>query len=187
MSKLRSDSAWSKLTREQRETLEGWLFEENLGYMEALERAEKEFGIRASLTSLAAFYQRLAEERTQKELLGIKGLAGKIDKIESNWEGLGATAMTLVAKRMLQLAVASPGRVREMASLGRLLVANEAIDIKRRWVELEEEKHEEEMRLKCVQAEKGAEMNDRLRQLAWRYLETAQRERANAAPEEPSI
>ena len=43
MSKLRSDSAWSKLTAEQRETLEGWLFEENIGYKEALERAQKEF------------------------------------------------------------------------------------------------------------------------------------------------
>jgi hypothetical protein len=187
MGKLRSDSAWSKLTSEQRETLEGWLFEENTGYKEALERAQKEFGLAASLTSLADFYQRLAEERMQRELLGVKSMAGKIDKAGVNWEEVGTTAMALVAKRMLQLAVASPGKVRELASLGRLLVANEAIDIKRRWVELEEEKREEEVRNNCEEAERHAGMNERLRELAYRHIETVMRERARESPEEPSI
>ena len=186
MSKLRSDSAWSKTTAESG-TLEGGLFEENIGYKAALERAQQEFGLAPSLGSLAAFYQRLAEERMQRELLGVKSLAGKIDKVEANWEDLGATAMTLVAKRMLQLAVASPGKVRELASLGRLLVANEAIDIKRRWVELEEEKRDEEMQMQCAQAESGAESNTRLIQLAGSHVETARQERAKESPEEPSV
>jgi hypothetical protein len=186
MSKLRADSAWSKLTAEQRETLEGWLFEENIGYREALERAQKEFGVTASTRSLADYYQRLAEERTRRELLGVKGLAGKIDKAGANWEDLGATAMTLVAKRMLQLAVASPGKVREMASLGRLLVANEAIEIKRRWVELEEEKREDALREQGELAESQAEANAKLRELACGLLETAGRERAKISPDKPS-
>jgi len=41
MSKLRSDSKWNELTAEQRDTLEGWLFEENVSYREALERLQK--------------------------------------------------------------------------------------------------------------------------------------------------
>ena len=70
MGKMRADSAWSKLTAEQRETLEGWLFDENIGYKEALERAQKEFGITSSLSSLADFYQRRARERTPERTGG---------------------------------------------------------------------------------------------------------------------
>ena len=186
-SKLRADSAWSKLTAEQRETLEGWLFEENIGYKEALERAQKEFGLASSLTSLAVFYQRLAEERMQKELLGVKSMAGKIGKAGVDWEELGATAMALVAKRMLQLAVASPGKVKELASLGRLLVANETVDIKRRWLELEEERLNEEVIKKCDEAESNANLQASLRRMVANHLETSRRESLKASPEEPSI
>ena len=62
-SKLRSDSTWAGLTSEQRETLEGWLFEENLGYAEVLERVQREFGVTASKSSLSRYYQRLAAVR----------------------------------------------------------------------------------------------------------------------------
>jgi hypothetical protein len=187
MSKLRSDSAWSKLTAEQRETLEGWLFEENIGYKEALEQAQKEFGMSSSLTSLADFYQRLAEERMQQELLGVKSLAGKIDKTGVDRDKLGATAMTLVAKRMLQLAVASPGKVKELASLGRLLVANEAQDIKRRWLELEEERLDEEVIKKCDEAERNANLRASLLRMATNHLETSRSDGTKPSPEEPSI
>jgi hypothetical protein len=49
MNKLRSESVFSQLTPEQVETLEGWLFEENLSYKEALERVQNEFRVEASL------------------------------------------------------------------------------------------------------------------------------------------
>ncbi len=62
--KLRADSNWSGLTGEQRQTLERWLFEENLSYKETLERARKEFGIEASLASLQRFRRRVIKERT---------------------------------------------------------------------------------------------------------------------------
>ena len=137
MSKLRSDSAWAGLSAEQRETLEGWLFEENLGYKEALERAQKEFGVTASLRSVAEYYQRAARERMQEELLSVQATAEVIDKSEVSWADLGATAMTLVAKRMIQLAVESPEKVREIVSLGRILVANEAQTIRRERLEWE--------------------------------------------------
>ena len=44
---MREDSTWSGLTGEQRQKLEGWLFERNLGYAEALQRAHKEFGVQS--------------------------------------------------------------------------------------------------------------------------------------------
>jgi hypothetical protein len=182
MSKLRSDSAWAGLSPEQRETLEGWLFEENLGYKEALERAQKEFGIMASLTSLADFYRRLAQDRMQRELRGIKGMVGEIDKANVDCEALGATAMKLVANRMLQLAVTSPGNVRELVSLGRLLVANQAQDIKRQWLELEWDRIEDADREKTAQMERNLKLQQSLTRMAVNHIEEARRKDAKAVP-----
>src|SRR5713101_6490489 len=47
MRKLREDSTWNGLTGEQRQKLENCLFEQNLGYAEALKRAHKEFGVKS--------------------------------------------------------------------------------------------------------------------------------------------
>ncbi len=72
MSKLRSDSAWSKLTAEPREMLE---------------LAQKEFGLASSLTGLADFYQRLAEERAgAMKKARISGYSGLFqDKLKGGW------------------------------------------------------------------------------------------------------
>jgi hypothetical protein len=51
MRKMRDDSTWNRLTPEQRETLESWLFDENLGYAKTLERVQKEFGVEATIAS----------------------------------------------------------------------------------------------------------------------------------------
>jgi len=67
MRKMREDSTWSLLTPEQRETLEGWLFEENLGYAKTLERVQKEFGVTATMASLGRFYRRRARERAARD------------------------------------------------------------------------------------------------------------------------
>jgi hypothetical protein len=134
------------LTAGQRETLEGWLFEENIGYQEARERLEKEFGMKASMRALSEFYQMTARQRMEKEFRSVKGIGGEIDKLEVELEDLGGTAMILVAKRMIQLAVDSPDKVLEMASLGRVLVANDAQEIRRRWLEMEEDRRERELR-----------------------------------------
>ena len=47
MRKMREDSTWNGLTGEQRQKLQSWLFERNLGYAETLERAHKEFGVQS--------------------------------------------------------------------------------------------------------------------------------------------
>src|ERR1700729_4206459 len=61
MAKLRSDSAWSKLTAEQRGKLECWLFEKHLGYRETLELVRREFGMKM-------YFQRLKGEREAREM-----------------------------------------------------------------------------------------------------------------------
>ena len=49
---MRDDSTWNRLTAEQREKLESWLFDENLGYAETLARVQKDFGVEATISSL---------------------------------------------------------------------------------------------------------------------------------------
>jgi hypothetical protein len=146
MSKIRSDSKWGGLPEEQRETLEGWLFEENLGYGPALERAEKEFGVKGSVRSLAEYYQRRARERLQDELNDTEEIIDQLHSLRGERDDLEATAIALMAKRMVQLSVDSPNNVTELVSIGRVLAAIQAQDIKRRWLEIGEGRYEAEVR-----------------------------------------
>ena len=67
MSKLRGDSTWNQLTPEQRQTLETWLFEQDLGYSETVERLRREFGLRTTVSSVGRFRRRRAAERQTEE------------------------------------------------------------------------------------------------------------------------
>ncbi len=154
--KLRSDSTWAALTSEQRETLEGWLFDENLGYTEVLERAQKEFGITASKTSLIRFYQRAAAERAQREFLDLETTIREMKGLEVNVNEMQSAAMCLITKRLMKLSLESPEKVKEMAWLGSVLVQNEAQNIKRGWLDIGREKFEFEVAAEVL-ARKAAE------------------------------
>src|ERR1700722_16631209 len=68
MRKTQSNAAWNGLSAEQRATLERWLFEENLGYELAYERAKTELGFAGSIASMKRFYQRMGEVRMLREI-----------------------------------------------------------------------------------------------------------------------
>jgi hypothetical protein len=72
----------------------------------------------------------------------------------------------------------------ELVSLGRLLVANEAQDIKRRWVELEEEKVTDAMREKHERTESNLKSQANLRQMLANHLEMEGQEGAPVPPAE---
>ncbi len=140
--KLRCDSPWAGLTAEQRETLEGWLFEENLGYVEVLERVKHEFGIAASKMSLARYYQRVAAERAHRELLDLNSAVAEMRSLGIDRAELSAAVMSLLVKRLLKLLLESPDKLKEIAWLGNVLVGNEGQEIKRGWLALGREKFE---------------------------------------------
>jgi hypothetical protein len=150
MGKMRCDSAWAALTPEQRDTLEGWLFDENLGYAEVLERAKKEFGITTSKTSLIRFYQRAAAERAQREFLDLETTVREINGMDVDWRDMGSAAMGLIAKRLLQLSLQSPDKVKEMAWLGHVLVENEAQNTRRGWLKIARSKFEYDCATACI-------------------------------------
>jgi hypothetical protein len=141
MGKLRSDSTWRKLSRTQREELGEWLFEENLGYQEALERVQQRWGIISSKTSLTRFARRLREERLLRDLLESQGSAEALGKSEARLESLRGASLLLIGKRLLDNAM-SDGEVKELTALGRLMSDSEQREIQRERLALEREKFE---------------------------------------------
>src|SRR6266702_2938641 len=85
--KMRKDSTWNRLAREQRAKLEKWLFEGNLGYAEAVARAHKEFWVKGTVASMGRYYRRRAQERQPAELLEAQMAAAEVNdspvKVES--------------------------------------------------------------------------------------------------------
>jgi hypothetical protein len=150
LGKLRCDSTWAALTPEQRETLEGWLFEENLGYKEVLERAQKEFGVTGSKMSLTRHYRRVATERAQRDFLDLEATIKDLNGTKLNWSSLGGAAMGIIAKQLVRMSLESPEKVQEMAMLGQVLVANDAQNIKRGWLEMGRIKFQMDMATECL-------------------------------------
>ncbi len=138
MRKLRDDSTWNQLTPEQRETLEEWLFDENLGYAKTLERVEKEFGLEATIASLGRYYRRRARERQVAELAVAQLAASELNDLPVSTDCLRTAAVKLVGKAVLKLAGEQPEQLEQLASLTRLLLESEDNDIRRARLKLAE-------------------------------------------------
>jgi hypothetical protein len=133
MAKLRSDSAWSKLTAEQRGKLESWLFEKHLGYREALELARSEFGLKTSLTSLKMYAQRLKSEREAREMTReLEDLMTSGGELAKTPEQVRAAGELMAVLKMFELTMAGPGTARELAALLRVMVEGQKTELERR-------------------------------------------------------
>jgi len=131
MRKMRDDSTWNQLTAEQRETLEGWLFEENLGYTKTLERVQREFGLEATIASLGRFYRRRARERQVEELVEAQAAADELNDLPVSNASLREAAVKLVGKAALNLACEKPGELEQLVSFTKLLLQSEDNEIRR--------------------------------------------------------
>jgi hypothetical protein len=140
MSKMRSDCVFSKLTQEQVDTLEGWLFEENLSYKDALERAQKEFGIESSLTGLRRFYGRLAKERNQESLADT--MSACVDAAAmGNDDVLRSGLLSMANVCAVQFLMESPKDVKTFTALLRALTSAQGQEMRRIKFEQEEGRH----------------------------------------------
>ena len=61
--KPRSDAKWNQLTAEQRQTIEQWLFEDNLSLGQVTEKIGVEFKLHVSRSCIQRFHGRLNDER----------------------------------------------------------------------------------------------------------------------------
>jgi hypothetical protein len=131
MRKLRDDSTWNQLRPEQRETLESWLFDENLGYAETLARVRQEFQVEASVASVGRYYRRRARERQAVEMVAAEAEANAINALPVTADSLRTAAVKLVGNAALKLARERPHEVEALAALARLLLESEDIAIRR--------------------------------------------------------
>ena len=93
MKKLRSDSKWNRLPPKQREQVLNWLFDDGLGYAAVLKRVKKQFGLKASLSSLRRFYHHVSDERSAGLLALAQG--GPEDFRAATNKLLGVAALAL--------------------------------------------------------------------------------------------
>ena len=141
MHKLRSDSTWAALTPAQKEKLTSWLFDENLGYRAALERVRQEFGLTASKSSLASYYQFLARERLREDLCEAQSIATEALAAEAKLADLRGAALKLVGKKLIDCAL-QRGVAKELPTLTQLLLSSAQQELQREWLALARERFE---------------------------------------------
>jgi hypothetical protein len=139
MRKMRDDSTWNQLTSEQRETLESWLFDENLGYAKTLERVQKEFGMETTIASVGRFYRRRARERQVEELVEAQAAASELNDLPVSVASLREAAVKLVGKAVLKLATEKPEELEQLVSFTKLLLESEDNDLRRARLKLAEQ------------------------------------------------
>ena len=118
MRKIRSNAMWNGLSAQEREILERWLFEEQLGYDQALERARSEFGFEGSVSSVRRFYHRMAELRMARDLAPDEDGASEEESLRAGMRALGR----LFAQQVTE----NPTAVKEWRDMARLLLQSEA-------------------------------------------------------------
>jgi hypothetical protein len=131
VSKMRDDSTFNQLTPEQRETMEGWLFDENLGYAKTLERVKQEFGLEATMSSLGRYYRRRARDRQVEKLLDAQDAAFDVKDLPLSVPVMREALAKILYGAVLKQATENPGEVEQLAALTKLLLASEDIDVRR--------------------------------------------------------
>ena len=136
VSKIRDDSTFNQLTPEQREKMEAWLFDENLGYAKTLERVKQEFSLEATMSSLGRYYRRRARDRQVEELLEAQDAAFDVKDLPLNVPIMREALAKLLYKAVLKQATEKPGEVEQLAALTKLVLDSEDNDIRRSRLEL---------------------------------------------------
>jgi hypothetical protein len=141
MRKMRDDSTWNRLTPEQLGLLDDWLFKERLGYATALARAEKEFGLVASPSSMGRYYRRRARVRQAANVLTAQVTADELNSLPVKMDDIRKAISKVLGCAVLQMAGEQPENVEqlvEIASAFNVLLKSEENDIRRARLELAE-------------------------------------------------
>ncbi|HEX4343643.1 MAG TPA: hypothetical protein VH255_09640 [Verrucomicrobiae bacterium] len=133
--KTRSDASWNKLTKEQRELLEQWLFEEGLGYDEAFAKAKSELGFEGSVHGVKRFYKRMAQERLLEEMLEASEEAKEICGASVDISLLSEASRKVLGQRFFQRL--REQEVEDTTELGKLWVQAEANELRRQRLEVQ--------------------------------------------------
>jgi hypothetical protein len=146
LKKVRSNAQWIGLTSGQRRTLEGWLFDEMLGFAESIERARRELGFTGSLSSLKRFYARRAREREVEGFEVSRDEAEAVNGAPGDAGVFRSAAMKRLARLLFKRVQEAPDDLAEWGMLATLLLKSEENELRR---ELKGE--ENEIRRECLE------------------------------------
>jgi hypothetical protein len=142
---MREDSTWSRLSIEQRQLLESWLFDGNLGYAETLARVKSEFGVEATIPSVGRYYRRRARERQTEELVIANREAIGLNSLPVSIADLREAAVKLAGKEALKLAGEKPHEPGHLMAFTRVLLESEENDLRRAKLKLAQQQFDYEM------------------------------------------
>ena len=139
--KFRGDSVWNELTDEQWQTLESWLFEENITYREACERLEKEWGLKRSIVNVCRFYKHCARERAVDQMATAMETAQQINNTAISMDELRVATLKVMRRRLFEQSIEA-NDPKELSTLGRLMNQYEEREIQRGRLALARERWE---------------------------------------------
>jgi hypothetical protein len=138
MRKLRSDALWHKLTPEQQNQIQHWLFFEHLSYEQTHRLMQMRLGITCALSIIGPLYHHLKEVRSGEREAMLEKLTDVITEPGADLAGVRADSLAVITKRLIERSQARDS-TKEIVALGRLMVRSEAREIDRDRVELARE------------------------------------------------
>ena len=129
--KMRSDAVWNQLTAEQKEIVDGWLFEERLGYAEIVARVEKEFDLKSTVSSLGMYFRRRAADRQGWEMVEARSISETVNGLAGPTDQIRQAAVNLAGKVALRTAIEQPEKLEALVALARVLLESEKNDLRR--------------------------------------------------------
>jgi len=135
LNKLRSDATWSALSVDQRETIERWLFEDNLSCREIEKRAQSELGLTYSKSAISRLYQHLRFRRAFESLATAQANSTDVNAAAADLAALRSASRKLITARLLEKTMENAG-ASELHALARLILQSEDREIQRERVAL---------------------------------------------------
>ena len=129
------------MTPEQHDMFERWLFVEKLSYDETRKRAEKEWGVVSSVSSVGRYYRRRVAQQSVLGLIEAAAASEAIDDTSARTDRLRGAAMKIIGKRLLEEAMEG-GEAKELARLGRIMLASQEREIQNGRLALARERFE---------------------------------------------
>jgi hypothetical protein len=141
MQKVKSNARWTALSSENLQTLDKWLFDENLSYAAIFPRAQTELGYKGHISSLKRYFLRRRKERVTEEFKDLRNELAAISDAPANADSFRQASMKLMGTFLFQQLRRSPENVKEWAAVAKLMVQND-------YNELLRETKEEEFNLR---------------------------------------
>ena len=138
--KLRCDALWNTFTTEQKEKLREWLIEKNLGIRQVHKRVQNEFGTTCVVSTIGRISQYLNNRRAADEIADAQLAAEELASNPEKLEQVRRSSMTLIGVRFLQKATTQKASIKDLATLGRIVLDSQERQIQQDRVDLARER-----------------------------------------------